>query len=483
MGEEITYSRFNKTDYLQYQKRLQQETAILADWFDSHSLSDRELVAGYELEAWLIGGNASPCPQNEAFLERANSPYIFPELAKFNVELNVEPQSFNSKLLSNFEQQLQQLWGQCQQTSGELGCNILGIGILPTLTDSDLSLENISALDRYRALNEQVLTQRKGKTIKLNVSGKDHLEVEHKDVMLEAASTSLQIHLQIPQDKALRYYNASMILSAPLVAAGANAPYLFNRDLWYETRIPVFEQSVDLGGIGGAASGPIHRVTFGSDYARESLLECFNENLEHYPVLLPVSYDSEPEQLNYLRLHNGTIWRWNRPLIGFDDDGTPHLRIEHRTMSSAPSIVDNIANIAFYYGLVQYYATCIDPPEAALSFADTKDNFYRSAQIGLGHRAAWIDGGRHSIRDLILDRLLAEAETGLARLGVCDKDGKYYLGIIESRIKSEQTGTQWQRRFAELHDHDMQLLTRSYYRNQQHNKPVHEWDFESYTSC
>jgi len=481
MGEEITYSRFIKADYQQYQKRLQQETDILAEWFGNHSLSNRKLVAGYELEAWLIGNNASPCPHNETFLELANNPYLFPELAKFNIELNVEPQTFNSNLLSDFERQLDQLWQQCKQTSKKIDCNILGIGILPTLTNNDLSLDNISSLDRYRALNEQVLRLRKGKTINLKINGNDHLEVEHKDVMLEAASTSLQIHLQTPQDMSVRYYNASMVLSAPLVVVGANAPFLFNKDLWYETRIPVFEQSVDIGGIGGAASGPIHRVTFGSQYARESLLECFVENLEHYPVLLPVTYESAPEKLNYLRLHNGTIWRWNRPLIGFDDDGTPHLRIEHRTMSSAASMVDNIANIAFYYGLVQYYATCIDPPESTLPFAETKDNFYRSAQIGLSHRALWTDGNRYSIKDLVLEKLLSEAETGLDKLGISDTDSKRYLGIIESRIRSEQTGTQWQRKFTELHGRDMKLLTRSYYRNQQHNKPIHEWDFESYT--
>ena len=481
MGEEITYSRFVKSDYQQYEKRLKQETDILADWFSSHSLSSKGLVAGYELEAWLIDDNASPCPRNESFLQHADNPYIFPELAKFNVELNVEPEPFNLDLLSDFEKQLQQLWQHCNKSSKDIGCNMLGIGILPTLTNDDLSLDNISSMDRYRALNEQVLRMRKGKTINLNINGNEHLEVGHKDVMLEAASTSLQIHLQVPQDKAVRYYNASMVLSAPLVAVGANAPFLFNRDLWYETRIPVFEQSVDIGGIGGAASGPIHRVTFGSHYARESLLEPFTENLEHYPVLLPVTYDTEAEKLNYLRLHNGTIWRWNRPLIGFDEDGTPHLRIEHRTMSSAPSMVDNIANIAFYYGLVHYYASCTDPPESAIPFAETKDNFYRSAQIGLNHRALWTDGNRYTIKELVLDRLLTEAEEGLGKLGVADTDIKRYLGIIESRIRCEQTGTRWQRKFTELHGRDMRLLTRCYYQNQQQNKPVHEWDFESCT--
>ncbi len=481
MGEEITYSRFLKADYQQYEKRLQQETDLLAEWFRSGSLSQKELVAGYELEAWLIDDDSSPCPRNEAFLEQSDNSYVFPELAKFNIELNVEPQSFNSNLLSNFDKQLQQLWQQCQQTSKMIGCNMLGIGILPTLTNSDLSLENISSLDRYRALNEQVLRHRKGKTIRLSINGNEHLEVEHKDVMLEAASTSLQIHLQMPQDLAVRYYNASMILSAPLVAVGANAPFLFNKDLWYETRIPVFEQSVDIGGIGGAASGPVHRVSFGSQYARESLFECFSENLEHFPVLLPVTYNTEPEKLNYLRLHNGTIWRWNRPLIGFDADGTPHLRVEHRVISSAPSMVDNVANIAFYYGLVQYYATCIDPPEATLAFAETKDNFYRSAQLGLNHRILWCDGNRYTIKDLVLNKLLAQAQTGLDKLGISDTDSKFYLGIIEARIQSEQTGTYWQRKFADLHHRDMKLLTRSYFNNQQYNKPVHEWDFESLT--
>jgi gamma-glutamyl:cysteine ligase YbdK (ATP-grasp superfamily) len=483
MGEEITYSRFVKADYQHYEKHLQQETELLAGWFENDSLSTSEHVAGYELEAWLIDSSASPCPRNEAFLRQANNSFLFPELAKFNVELNVDPQVLGTNVLSDFDSQLQRLWRQCEQTSTEIGCHMLGIGILPTLTNSDLSLENISSLDRYRALNEQVLRQRKGKTIRLNINGNEHLDVSHKDVMLEAAATSLQIHLQIPQDKAVRYYNASMVLSAPLVVVGANAPFLFNRDLWYETRIPVFEQAVDIGGIGGAASGPIHRVTFGSDYARDSLFECFNENLEHYPVLLPVSYDSEPEELNYLRLHNGTIWRWNRPLIGFDDDGTPHLRIEHRTMSSAPSMVDNIANIAFYYGLVEYYASRTVPPETTLTFAETRDNFYRSAQVGLNHRLLWSDGNKYTIRELVLNRLLPEADEGLSKLGICDDDRKYYLGIIDSRITSGQTGTQWQRKFAELNGRNPQLLTQCYYRNQQRNRPVHEWDFESYLAC
>jgi len=479
MGEEISYRRFNKTDYNLFSKNLQQETDLLKQWFDNHAFSQRPLTAGYELEAWLIDHQAKPSPNNDAFLTQANHPLLTPELARFNIELNVEPQTFNPQLLHNFEQQLTQLWQHCRDSAQAINCNILSIGILPTLKDNDLSLNNISSMDRYKALNEQVLRQRQGKSIKIHINGHDHLELEHKDVMLEAAATSLQIHLQVPQEQAVRYYNASQIISAPLVAIGANSPYLFNKQLWQETRIPLFEQAVPTGGHGGAAAGPIHRVSFGNSYARDSLFECFLENQQHYPILLPYKYQSELNQVRHLRLHNGTIWRWNRPLIGFDDDGTPHLRIEHRVLSSAPSTLDNIANIALYYGLTQFYATKELAPELELDFASAKDNFYRCAQLGLKHRLLWTDKKRHDLKKLILEQLLPQAESGCQQLGIDSNQTKYYLGIIEARIESGQTGSNWQLQFVNTHNHDMTLLTKTYYKNQQTDKPIHEWDFET----
>jgi hypothetical protein len=264
-----------------------------------------------------------------------------------------------------------------------------------------------------------------------------------------------------------------------MVAIGANSPFLFGKDLWEETRIPVFEQSVATGGFENASRGPLHRVSFGTSYARESLAECFIENEQHFPILLPVHYETRLEELRYLRLHNGTIWRWNRPLIGFDDDGTPHLRIEHRVLASAPSNKDNIANIAFYYGLVHYYATISDPAEYALDFAQIRDNFYTAAQHGISHNIEWVDNHRVTIQKLVLDRLLPEAEIGLNRLGIDNQDIKYYLGIIEQRISTGQTGSNWQHKFAKLHDCDMKLLTNVYFNNQKTHEPVHKWDFET----
>ncbi|MDT8283252.1 MAG: glutamate--cysteine ligase, partial [Gammaproteobacteria bacterium] len=466
MGEEIQYSRFNKTDYQQFVSRLKKETELLKSWFDTNYFSTSTLMAGYELEAWLIDQEARPVTINQEFLELANNDLLSPELAKFNIELNVEPERLSNNVLSIFEKKLDTLWQQCSDTAQSLNSNILGIGILPTLQDSDLTLNNISLLDRYRALNEQILRQRNGVEIELNINGDEHLQSRHKDVMLEAAATSLQIHIQVPADIATRYYNASVLLSAPMVAISANSPCLFGHRLWQETRIPVFEQAVPTGGYGGAVSGPLQRVSFGTGYARYSLFECFQENLEHFPVLLPVKFDSEIDEVRHLRLHNGTIWRWNRPLIGFDEDKTPHLRIEHRVCASAPSTIDNIANIAFFYGLVHYYATLDKPAEHEMPFSEAKNNFYRSAQLGLKNKTRWLDGKTISLQRIILDRLLAQAETGLRKLGIDEKDNQRYLSLIQQRVEKNLTGSQWQLNFLNAHQGDRTALTLNYLKNQ-----------------
>lgn len=481
MGDEIHYSRFRKSDHHHFEKHLLEETSLLKSWFAAESFSSQPLTAGYELEAWLIDDQMQPSMQNAAFLALANSPLLSPELAQFNIELNVQQRLLNRHTLSAFHHDLTELWQHCERTAGRLHNYFTAIGILPTLQDRHLKLKNISAMDRYKALNEQVLSQRHGRNIQLSIHGDEHLRVEHHDVMLEAAATSMQIHLQVPQALALRYYNAAIILSAPMVAVSANAPFLFGRQLWHETRIPVFEQAVATGGLGGAASGPIRRVSFGSDYARETLFECFAENIEHYPVLLPVDYSDEQHQLRHLRLHNGTIWRWNRPLIGFDPDGTPHLRIEHRVMSAAPSIADNIANIAFFYGLVHFYASHSTAAESLLSFSSARDNFYRAAQHGLQERIDWPDMQtgkcRHKpLQLVVLDQLLPQAEAGLQQLSVPASQIQYYLEIIEQRVQSRQTGSQWQKAFADKHQHDMRQLMQNYLYNQQSGMPVHKWD-------
>jgi hypothetical protein len=356
-----------------------------------------------------------------------------------------------------------------------MGCRAVMIGILPTLQNEDLNLANMSKMVRYRALNREVIRQRRGKPLVLDINGIEHLHVTHRDVMLEAAATSFQIHIQTPLADAVRFYNASIIASGPMVALSANSPFLFGKNLWDETRIPVFEQAVAVGGYGGAAFGPIKRVTFGSSYARSSLIECFDENLEHYPVMLPVKFEEDIQRLHHLRLHNGTIWRWNRPLIGFDEHGKAHLRIEHRVVPAGPSLIDTIANAAFYYGLVAAMVRQEVAPELQLEFDKARDNFYNSARHGLGAAIQWLDGKQYNVRELCLSKLLPLAKQGLDLLGVAADDSDEYLGIIEQRLLQETNGATWQRQFVDKYGRDMPVMLQAYMERQASGVPVHEW--------
>jgi len=480
MGQEITTSHFSATDFDNFMLRLQAETAELKQWFEQGAFSSHTPVAGYEMEAWLIDGQARPAPRNAEFLEKANNPLYTAELAQFNIELNADPANIQGSFLSDFEKDFQQHWLYCKTISESMDCRVMGTGILQTLQHEDLNMQNISQQLRYKALNDQVLAQRKGRALTLNINGHQSLKSEHHNVMLEAAATSLQIHLQAPLALAHHYYNASLLISAPMVAISANSPYMFGKDLWAESRIPVFEQSVDVGGYNGASQGPVHRVSFGTGYARESLMECFEENLQHFPVLLPMLFENDMSQMRHLSLHNGTIWRWNRPLIGHDKDGQPHLRIEHRVMPSGPSVVDNIANMAFYFGLVQFYATQKQAVTELLDFAQVRDNFYTSAQHGLENKLIWPGNDRCDMRHLILNQLLDQAESGLRMLELDVRDIEYYLGIVQARAEHKQTGSHWQRQFVEKHGDNMQRLVETYYHNQQTGEPVHCWGYNTY---
>ncbi|MDH5183786.1 MAG: glutamate--cysteine ligase [Gammaproteobacteria bacterium] len=477
MGQEIHDSRFSQHDFARFSQRLTQETELLGQWFKDGHFSRRHCVAGFELETWLVDRQIQPLADNERFLTVLADPMVSPELSCFNVELNTPALALQGKALSSIHHHLQQTWEHCEQVAQSLGEHMLMIGIPANLQEKQLCLANMSKMLRYRALNEQVLRLRQGKPLLLDIEGEEHLHLSHQDVMLESAATSFQLHLQVAEPYAVRFYNASLIAAAPVVAVSANSPFAFGKDLWAETRIPLFEQAVDVGGYDGAAFGPIKRVSFGSGYARESLFELYEENLQHYPVLLAETSESEASHMDHVRLHNGTIWRWNRPLIGFDEDGTPHLRIEHRVIPAGPSLVDAIANAAFYYGLVQYLATADEAPESRLAFATVRDNFASAARYGLRAHLHWLEEGYHApIRELILQQLLPQAEQGLIQLQLDKTEINYYLGIIRQRVDSGQNGSQWQRDFVSIHGRDWTALMQAYYRQQQQQSPVHLWE-------
>ncbi|RMG27538.1 MAG: glutamate--cysteine ligase [Gammaproteobacteria bacterium] len=475
MGQEIAHAHFSREDFARFSARLAEETARLETWFREGRFAPEGNMVGFELEAWLIDARGRPAPANEAFLEAVDDPMVVPELSRFNVELNGRPQRLEGDAFSRLEAGLAATWARCQQVAGTMGLALCLAGILPTVRPEDLCLENMSPLRRYRALNEQVLRQRQGAPLRLDIPGREPLHLEHADVMLEAAATSFQIHLKVAPAEAVRTYNLSQILSAPMVALAANAPFLFGHDLWDETRIPLFEQAVEVGGFGGASHGPLRRVGFGSGYVRESLFECFRENLEHFPPLLPMRF-SDTGDLPHLRLHNGTIWRWNRPLIGFDADGRPHLRIEHRVVPAGPSLVDCVANLACYVGLVRCFLDEVPEPEARLPFSAARDNFYACARQGLDARIQWWDGEVINVRRLLLERLLGAASRGLARLGIARADREKYLGVVRQRVARHLNGTAWQRDWVERHGRDWPGLVRAMRAWQASGRPVHEWE-------
>ncbi len=470
MGQEISSSSFNKQDFERFEAALREETRRLETWFVERRFVEEEPVGGFELEAWLVDEHMRPAPINERYLARLGNPLVVPELSQYNVELNTPAQPLSGPALRRMHNALAGTWRSCQEGAQPLGAHLLMIGILPTLEERDLTLEHMSQMLRYRALNEQVLRLRRGVPLQVDIRGPENLRLVHSDVMLEAATTSFQIHLQVSQRDAVRCYNAAQVLSAPMVAATANSPFLFGKALWAETRIPLFEQAV---AVAGSDSPP--RVSFGSGYAKESVLECFLENLEQVPVLLPTAMEGSQERLPHLRLHNGTIWRWNRPLIGFDAGGRPHLRVEHRVVSAGPSVPDAIANAALFFGLVHALAMAETPPETRLSFADARANFYVAARQGLDATLKWLDGRRLSAQDLLLQELIPAARVGLARLGLDESDARAYLGIIEARVRTRRSGRVWQMERAAACGRDMARMTAAYLAHQERSLPVHEW--------
>ncbi len=468
MGQEIAHSQFSEEDFAGFRRRLEAETRLLGEWLREGRFPRRDYQSGFELEAWLVDAAMRPAPANQRFLAQLNNPLVVPELATFNIEFNATPVTLRGGAFDQAHAELGKTWRAASEVARRLDLRLAMIGILPNVAPGDLCIDNMSLMERYRALNEQVLRLREGRPLEIDIRGPEPLRMSHEDVMLEAATTSFQVHLKVPAEQAGRYFNAAKIVSAPLVAVCANSPFLFGHRLWDESRIPLFEQSVCVGG-----SDETLRVTFGRRYVRESIFECFEANLRRYPVLLPMRLDEPPEALAHLRLHNGTIWRWNRPLIGFDSDGAPHVRIEHRVIPSGPTRVDSIANAALFTGLTHALAQDSLPPEKLLPFSQARDNFYQAARLGLDATIVWLDGKPKAVDELLRKQLLPLAADGLMELGI---DAPWrWLDPIAGRLDTGQNGAAWQRRWVERHGSDWAALTAAYLDNQDSDNPVYRW--------
>lgn len=482
MGNEVNSFSYSAEDVVAFEKRVQEETDLLKTWFDQNKFQSDVCKTGIELEAWLTNENMLPDPYSETFLEKLNHPQVVPEIAKFNFEINSEPYETQGNVFSKLEDELKDLWHKCINVASADNKVSLLVGTLPTLRAHMLSLEYLASKNRYRIMNDQVMKLRDRKPLFIRLEGKDSLQMHMDSVIAECAATSLQIHLTINQEDAKRYYNASMIASPFMVALCANSPYFFGKELWDESRIAVFEQSVDLESKCKKNSNEttVKRVSLGNKYLKESLFELFEENIDYYPTLLAeLDESSDPSELKHLKLHNGTIWRWNRPILGEGKDGQPHLRIEQRTPSSGPTLVDSVANAAFYIGLVDYLATLETPPEDQLCFNDLKNNFYRASRQSLYSKVTWIDGEDHNIRLLIQNELFPHVKKALLARGIDEAEVSYYMDeVIYPRLTKCVNGSIWQKAFIHMHGKRFQELLETYVRNQSRNLPVHMWGLE-----
>ncbi len=468
MGQEVSHSHFSSEESKCFKTLLTEETKLLKAKFETGEFSSQSPMGGFEIEAWLVDKSLRPAPINDAFFKLFDNPLATPELAKFNIELNNTPLPLKGLALREFEAEIRNVFSDADDATKKLEANVILIGILPTAVADDFCLENMSSMKRYEALNKIVVSARNNKPLILDIKGEDHCHLTKHSVMIEAATTSFQIHLQTPWKLAHHYYNASIIASAPIMAIAGNSPVLFGKKLWHETRIPLFEQAVDTGGR--------QRVSFGSGYAESSIYECFEENLNDFSVFLPMIFESKPEKFKHLSLHNGVIWRWNRPLVGFDPDGTPHIRIEHRILPAGPTVSDMLANAAFYYGLTQSLMERLLIKEK-MPFETAKNNFYQAAQHGLRGQIIW-DGKTYSgktLQELIIRKLIPLAEQGLQKLTIEQDSIDHYLGIIKERTITGQTGAVWQINHLDQNNGDLTKMTADYLNMQQTGKPVHTW--------
>ncbi len=405
---------------------------------------------GVEQEMYIVNSQDYPAPISDRVLKNIADSRFSTELARFNLEANLDPGPLGGDFLRNMEAGLKQVVLQADRAANAVGACIVLTGILPTLQQEHVTLANLTPEVRYQCLNDTCMEAR-GERFTLMIDGVDHFESSHDCAVVEGASTSFQFHLQVAPDEAAALYNLAQLITAPLLAAAANSPVLFNRRVWHETRVALFERSFEYRSTPQLARDFPTRVGFGEAWVGESVVEIFRENAMRHHVIMVRDPVDDPFQalaenripeLGALTLHNGTVWRWNRPCYGITD-GKPHLRIENRALPAGPTIVDQVANVALFYGLMQGLATKAGDIPRRIAFEDARLNLFAAAQHGLAARFTWLDGRRAGAAKLLLRELLPAARDGLEQLQVPAKDIDYYLGIIEERVDSGRTGARW----------------------------------------
>jgi CBS domain-containing protein len=490
MGQQDVERSEDERALRRFTRQLLQDVRALEHMIHEDMFETGVRRVGAEQELFMVDEHWQPAPFSGEVLERNEDERVVPELTKFNLEFNLDPKPFGGKCLSEIEKGLRDTTEQVRELVNGAGADLVLTGILPTIHISDLTIENMTPRERYYALNDAIARLRGGPG-QFQIRGVDELIVKHDSIMLEGCNTSFQTHFQVSPDEFARFYNIAQAVAAPCMALSVNSPLFFGKRLWRETRIALFQQAVDTRSSNLYLREMSPRVHFGTRWVEESVAEIFKEDISRFRVLLTAEEAEDPFEamrdgrvpsLQALQLHNGTVYRWNRACYGIYE-GKPHLRIENRILPSGPSTIDEVANAAFWFGLVSKLASEYGDIRDVMEFDDAKSNFIAAARLGLGAQITWTNGKQRSADELIAEKLLPMARAGLEDSGVAQSDVDRYIGVLEERVETKQTGAQWMldsdtamKKEGATRDERLRAIVAATVARQKEGRPGHEWE-------
>jgi CBS domain-containing protein len=482
MGEHQVEQHVDESKAQAFMKALLEDLRALAFMLEDGRVETGVTRIGAEQEMFLIDRYLRPAPVSLEVLKHANDARLTTEIARFNLEANLTPLELENDCFSRMEQELAEVIEIARNSAATQNVDVLLSGILPTLQKSDLTLDNLTPVARYHELDRGVIRMRGG-PLSIHIKGLDELQLTHDNIMMESCNTSFQVHFQSNAREFANHYNVAQAITAPVLAVAVNSPLLFGQRLWQETRVALFQHSTDERSRPQLARNQPTRVSFGDCWLQHSVIELFHDQITRFRPIMITQPDENPfavlargeaPALSALRMHNGTVWRWNRACYGVHN-GVPHLRVENRALPSGPTIVDEVANAAFFTGLMVALPQVYGEIATQMAFDDAKLNFFRAARHGLDAQFQWLDGQSHNAAVLILDQLLPLARQGLMNARVASGDVDKYLGIIEERARSGQTGARWIMKSLSAIKSSASRLTSEILANQKQCQPVHRW--------
>lgn len=488
MGDKQVSMESDESRMRHFTKAVLNDLQALETMIADGILEDDVLRIGAEQEMFLVDSAMRPSPTVLEVLEKAGDERLTTEIGRFNIEANLTPLDFSGACLAKLESELNEVVDIVRQTARCLGSDAVLCGILPTIQRSDLNERNLTPNPRYLALN-RVLTELHGSERLIHIKGLDELRLLLKDTFIEFCNTSFQVHLQVGISDFVKYYNWAQAITAPVLASAVNSPILLGHRLWQETRLALFQHAVDERSPTQHERDRPARVTFGRDWVRNSILDVFHEDVARFRIIFTRELEENSvetlsagniPQLHAWRMHNGTIWRWNRACYGVLN-GKPGLRIEARFLPAGPSLADEVANAAFFLGLMMAMPAEFGDVTRKMSFDDAKQNFFSTARFGLKSQIVWFDGESWPAKRLILEELLPRARIGLGMVGIDANDIEKYFGIIQERVQQEKTGSKWMLDSLASMDKPakqnvrMRSLTEAMKTNQESGNPLHLW--------